>query len=108
MGMNIRGIWEKLERFKYPLLILALGVVLMLAPGKTAAPAGAVDSGTQLSQILSRCEGIGAAQVIVSDEGVVVACQGAENAKTRLEILHAVNSYTGFGSDRITVLRLVD
>ena len=100
---------EKLERFKYPILILALGVILMLAPGKGSTSAAAPgESGEVLAQILSCSGGVGNVRVIVSDNGVVVACQGAENAKTRLEILRAVNSYTGFGSDRITVLRMVD
>ena len=94
-----------LERFRYPLLILLLGIGLMLVPTGNRQPA---ESGAeaQLEQILSCSEGVGQARVILSEKGVVVVCQGAANARTRLEILQAVRSYTGFGSDKITVLKM--
>ena len=53
-------------------------------------------------------EGVGEAQVIISDNGVVVVCRGAENAAVRLDIIRAISAYTGFGSDRITILKLAD
>ena len=58
--------------------------------------------------MLSSVEGVGEAQVIISDTGVVVVCRGAENAAVRLDIIKAIGSYTGFGSDRITILKLAD
>ena len=33
---------------------------------------------------------------------------GAENAAVKLDIIRAISSYTGFGSDRITILKLAD
>lgn len=99
----------KLDKFKYPLLILAAGVLLMLFPGsggaQTAAPA---DESGLLQQILTCSRGVGEARVILSDNGVVVVCEGAGDAAVRLDILHAVSAYTGFGSDRITILRMAD
>ena len=73
-----------LEKYKAPLLVLLLGIALMLIPtgsgrGETA---------------------------LLSENGVVVVCDGAENAAVRLDIIRAVGSYTGFGSDRITILKL--
>ena len=58
--------------------------------------------------MLSRVEGVGEAQVIISDSGVVVVCRGAENAAVKLDIIRAISAYTGFGSDRITILKLAD
>jgi hypothetical protein len=55
---------------------------------------------------LSQTQGVGKAQVLISDSGVVVACAGAANASVRLDIIRAVSSYTGFGSDKITILKL--
>ena len=49
---------------------------------------------------------MGEARVLVSDSGVVVACEGAASAEVRLDILRAVRSYTGFGTDKITILKL--
>ena len=46
--------------------------------------------------------------MIVSENGVVVVCRGAEDAKVRLDIIRAIGSYTGFGSDKITVLKMAD
>lgn len=102
------GKWiEKIGKFKYPLLILVVGVVLLLLPtgaGKNAEPEG----DARLQQLLASTEGIGDAYVLISENGVVVVCEGAENAKVRLDIIRAVGSYTGFGSDKITILKLAD
>ena len=38
--------------------------------------------------------------------GAVVLCQGAEDARIRLQIVEAVKSVTGLSSDRITVLKM--
>ena len=59
-----------------------------------------------LCSVLSACEGVGEVKVIISEEGVVVVCEGANDAKVRLDIIRAVSSYTGFGTDRITVLKM--
>ena len=38
--------------------------------------------------------------------GAVVLCQGADDARIRLQIIEAVKSVTGLTSDRITVLKM--
>ena len=98
---------ETLDKFKYPLLILALGIILMLLPSGGAKSEEA-EGDERIQQMLSRVEGVGEAQVIISDSGVVVVCRGAENAAVKLDIIRAISSYTGFGSDRITILKLAD
>lgn len=39
-------------------------------------------------------------------QGAVVLCQGADSAAVRLNIIKAVSSLTGLGSDRITVMKM--
>ena len=98
----------KLEKFKYPLIILIVGVVLMLIPGKSTylnTPSGTDEP---LKTVLSCTNGVGRAEVIASECGVVVVCDGAEDAKVRLDIVRAVSSYTGFASDKITILKMTD
>ena len=100
---------QGLKKYRYPLLILLLGVALMLLPtGSSAAQSeGETDSEEiRLQILLSSVEGVGETRVLLSDSGVVVACRGADSAQVRLEILRAVGSYTGFGSDKITILKL--
>ena len=99
---------SKIEKMKYPILVLCIGLVLMLIPSSTSSANLTGETNELLSQLLSCTEGVGDARVIVSEKGVVVVCSGAEDAKVRLEILRAVGSYTGFGSDRITVLKMAD
>ena len=98
----------RLERFKYPLLVLLVGVLLMLLPlspaKKEEEPAGE----TRLEQILSCSRGVGQARVLLSENGVVVVCRGADDAEVRLDMIRAIRSYTGFGSDKITILKLAD
>ena len=98
----------KLEKFKYPLIILIVGVVLMLIPGKSTylnTPSGTDEP---LKTVLSCTNGVGRAEVIASECGVVVVCDGAEDAKVRLDLVRAVSSYTGFASDKITILKMTD
>lgn len=100
------GLKEKLEKFKYPLLVLAVGLALMLFPTGGSTKEEAPEPDALLQRVLSCSEGVGEARVIVSDSGVVVVCQGAGNAQVRLDIIRAVGTYTGFSSDKIAVLKM--
>ena len=105
---EIKAKAAKLEKFKYPLIVLIVGVVLMLIPGKSTylnTPSGTDEP---LKTVLSCTNGVGRAEVIASECGVVVVCDGAEDAKVRLDIIRAVSSYTGFASDKITILKMTD
>ena len=100
------GLVKRLLKFKWPIIILCAGVLLMLLPGKSE---GTYPTGTpeeRLACVLSASKGVGEAKVLISDSGVVVACRGADSAQVRLRILSAVESYTGFSSDKVTVLIL--
>ena len=99
---------QKLEKFKYPLIVLVIGVVLMLIPGRNTYQDASDTGESPLRQVLSCTQGVGRAEVIVSESGVVVVCDGAEDAKVRLDIIRAVGSYTGFGSDKITILKMTE
>ena len=93
-------------KWKYPLLVLLAGVLLMLLPNADKPEPAAPDAQEALAAVLSKTQGVGEARVLISDSGVVVACTGAANAEVRLDILRAVRSYTGFGSDKITILKM--
>lgn len=102
-----KTVLQKLEKLKIPALVFLLGMVLLLLPtgsGKTEAR----DPDTRLEEVLSRTQGVGRARVLISDKGVVVLCEGAEKPQVRLDIIRAVGSYTGFGSDKITVLKMAE
>ena len=96
----------KLEKLKYPLLILAIGLLFLLLPTGSGKQAELPDADVRLQDLLSATEGVGEARVLISSTGVVVLCSGAEDPRVRLDILHAVTSYTGFGSDKITILKM--
>jgi len=102
----MKTIRETIERFKLPLLILALGVFLMLMPSSHKNEAN--QDNADFGQALSMTQGVGEAYVLISENGVVVVCDGAENAKVRMIITEAVRSYTGFGADKITILKRVN
>lgn len=99
---------QKLEKFKYPLIVLVIGVVLMLIPGRNTYQDASDTGESPLRQVLSCTQGVGRTEVIVSESGVVVVCDGAEDAKVRLDIIRAVGSYTGFASDKITILKMTE
>ena len=87
-------------------MILIVGIGLMLLPGGDKESDVAADAESELlSMVLSESEGIGEAKILISKNGVIVVCSGADNALVRLDIISAVKSYTGFGSDKITILK---
>ena len=95
-----------LTRYKAPLLVLLLGLLLMLIPsGGKQTSITMPEESERLAALLSETKGVGESRVLLSENGVVVVCAGAENAAVRLDIIRAVSSYTGFGSDRITILK---
>ena len=96
----------KLEKLKYPLLILAVGLLFLLLPTGSGKQTELPDADVRLQELLSETEGVGEARVLISSAGVVVLCSGAEDPQVRLDILRAVTSYTGFGSDKITILKM--
>lgn len=98
--------WKrKAEKWKYPILMAVLGVLLMLLPGTGKTPQR--DTAAEaLTQVLSQTQGVGRCKVICSEQGVVVVCDGANSAEARLAILGEVKAYTGFSSDRISVQKM--
>lgn len=96
-----------LEKYKYPLIILILGLVLLLLPSGAGSGLEADSGDYLLQQVLACSKGVGDARLISSENGVVIVCEGANDAAVRLEIIRAVGSYTGFGSDKITILKMV-
>ncbi len=99
---------ELFNRFKYPALAVVIGMLLMLIPGGEKEKAQFSQNEAQVAQILSNVKGVGEAMVLISDKGVVVVCEGADKAKTRLEIISAISSYTGYSSEKITILKMHD
>ena len=99
---------KKLGIYKYPLLIILIGSLLMLLPVQREEPVGASSVEQALEEVLTRTEGVGQIRVLVSESGAVVVCDGAENAAVRMDILRAIRSYTGLGSDKITILKMMN
>lgn len=104
--MNLEKIRGKLARFKYPLLILLLGLLFLLIPSGRKEETAEESEDLRLQQTLCEAKGVGETRVLISDHGVLVVCEGGDDASVKLDILRAVGSYTGFGSDKITILRL--
>jgi len=104
--MDWKQWFKRLDRLKYPLIVLAFGLVLMLLPSGSR-DVQAEDS-PNLAELLAATEGVGRVYAAVSEHGAVIVCEGAEKARVKLDILQAVASYTGLGADRITVLKMTD
>lgn len=103
MNEKWKALWEQ---YRYSALILLLGLLILLIPGRKDTADSASLPEEALAGILARASGVGEVEVLISDTGVVVVCEGAERAQTKLDILSAVASYTGFGSDKVTILVL--
>lgn len=119
--LDLSGLTGSLMKNKYVLLVLALGLVLILLPdsgGADTSSAGGQGSELESSGIpvdteseriasfLSQLEGVGECRVLLSAEGAVIACQGADEARVKLCVINAVSAYTGLGSDKISVIKM--
>lgn len=153
---NIR--WEQ---YRFPLLVLLFGIMLMLLPQKlekqdtdTIASDGVQQEDTieeRLTALLESIDGAGRVCVMLTLEtgsvttfqqdtdritatdreelhqetvlldkdqplvskmtypiyrGAVVICQGADRPSVKLNVIRAVSSLTGLGSDKITVIKM--
>ena len=96
------------ERFKYPIIIMVIGVIMMLLPGTGESQTLGAQTDIAVSKLLSDSAGVGKAVVLISDKGVIVVCEGADKAEVKLKILRAIESYTGYGSEKITILKMAD
>ena len=121
--LDLTALSKIVAKNKYVLAVLALGLVLLLWPsGKSGDPSAEHYTGIgddlassgipldtealRISQMLEEMEGVGRATVLLSHEGAVVVCQGANSAKVRLEVTNALASYTGLRSDKISVMKM--
>lgn len=123
--LDLSALTKALAKNKYVLLVLCVGLGLLLLPQRggesSDSPAGApaasglpmAASGIPLDTecgriagLLSCIRGVGAAEVLLSAQGCVVVCEGADSPAVRLDVTSAVTAYTGLGSDRISVMKM--
>ncbi len=103
--------WEKLSKagsMKYILLLAAVGLLLLLWPsgGQVNGESGATGEESRLEAVLTAMEGVGAADVLLSESGAVVVCEGADSAGVCLRITQAVRCYTGLGADKVQIFKM--
>ena len=120
--MNTRKLSAFAAKYKYVLIILLAGLILLLLPtgsrtkAKTA-QAAAVSEQTQPQTIQAEEQptiisaGGGAQEAVelrtVSPQylGAVVVCDGADSPQVQLAVTQAVAQFTGLSMDHISVLR---
>ena len=107
---ELKGTIGKLSKYKYPLIILIIGLLLLLLPSRssTVGASAATDDELRLKSALENTVGVGKAAVLISDSGVVIVCDGAENSNVKLSIIKAAEVFTGFSSDKIEILKTAD
>ncbi len=109
MNEKAEKLKKKLGKYKYPFIILLFGIMLLLLPstGDDATVSDIQSDESRLESLLKEVNGVGDVRVLISENGIVIACTGAENAEVRLKVTKAAAAFTGFSSDRIQILKLV-
>lgn len=105
--MNSKKLSGGLAKYKYPLIVLVVGLVLLMLPSGAAKDStdGEMNGDEQrLSLILESSSGVGNAKVLISEHGAVVVCDGAADPDVKLRVVKTVEAYTGLGCDEIQVL----
>jgi len=109
MSGRAKELLRRLADFRYALIVAAVGLVLMLWPSgaaKTEDSGGQTGEEAHLAAVLRQIEGVGRTQVLLSDSGAVVVCEGADVPSVRLSVTQAVRCYTGLGANEVTILKI--
>ena len=104
-----KALAERAGQWKYVFLVAAVGLALLLWPtGQSMqnTPDGSATEEARLEARLSRMEGVGQIEVLLSDSGAAVVCQGADSVTVRLNITEAVRCYTGLGADKVVIFKM--
>ena len=107
--MKAEKITKALAKYKYPIAVLIIGLLLILLPTKSTLSKDDADfhgEEQRLSAILEEIRGVGKTDVLLSEEGAVIVCEGADDAGIRLIIVNSVSAYTGLSWDDIQVQKL--
>ena len=118
---------KALSKNKYVLLVLCAGLGLLLLPKRASEPAFSVSNApepsavglpmaasgipldtecTRIAAVLREINGVGEAGVLLSSNGCVVVCTGADSPAVRLDVTNAVAAYTGLGSNEICIIKM--
>ena len=96
---------EIIKKYKYPLTVLLVGLILIALPGRKTDGVGQLTGDeARLQRVLEACEGVGSAGVLISDSGVVIVCDGARDVQVRYAVTMAAQAFTGYAGDRIQIL----
>jgi hypothetical protein len=84
-----------------------VGLGLLLWPGgQTSDQNEDTTEEARLAFLLTQIEGVGQTELLLSDSGAVVVCQGADSASVRLAVAQAVRCYTGLGADHVEIFKM--
>ena len=119
MKNDSRGLIAFLRNNRWAILLLLAGMLLLLLPKRQ------MDSGEKesvftqneerLSAVLGSMDGVGEVCVLLSGgvgrneefTGAVVVCRGADDPAVRLRIMETVSAFTGLGTNRIVVQKMI-
>lgn len=108
MGEGFRNLKEKLSGFRYVLLMAAVGLLLLALSGGDHDRSSGVTSEEEarVEAILTQILGVGEAELLLSENGAVVVCEGADSAGVCLRITQALRCYTGLGADKVQIFKM--
>ena len=93
--MNNKTILEFLVKYKYPLIVLIVGLLLLSIPTgstKSSTNGGENVDEQRLSAVLESSKGVGNAYVLISEHGAVVVCDGAADPEVKLRGVKCVEA----------------
>ena len=109
MGDRMRELLAKLGSFRYVLLVAAVGLLLLLWPSSNGSAAtaegGELGEEARIAALLTGIEGVGEARVLLSENGAVVVCSGADDVSVCLRVTQAVTCYTGLGAGDVRIFK---
>lgn len=93
----------ELKKYRFLIVAMLIGILLLTIPSGSKDKNAETDE-QRLAFLLESAEGVGNPKVLISENGVVVVCDGAADADVKLTVIKAAEAFTGYSSDKIQVL----
>lgn len=93
------------RKIEWILLAAAVAMIfLFMCDGSTSSSAPRTAEETRIISVLSRIEGVGKNDVLISEGGILVVAEGIEDVAVNLRVQYAIQTILGIEASKIEIV----